>query len=101
MTLPILIDLNAALLFVAVAVFVSRYRPPVPLWPTLFVVQLFALVWIIGDIGTLVADDLSFEHASISVIYAGSYGLMAGWNDRTSKFLVLRTMPAGTPLPKR
>ena len=79
MTLPILIDVNAALVFIGIAVFVHHRRPPGPLWPTLLIVQLTGLLWIAGDLGSLLARDLFWEQASISLVYAGSFGMFASW----------------------
>ncbi len=79
MSWAVLVDICAALFFLATAVFVSRRRPPKPLWPTLLAVQLLPLLWIAGDIGTHLARDLFWEQLSITVIYSGSLFLLALW----------------------
>ncbi len=79
MNLAILINLNAALLFLAVACFIVVRRPPAPLGPTLFTTQLMALLWIAGEIGTQLATELAAETLAIDAVYAGSYGLVATW----------------------
>lgn len=63
----------AICLVAGLALTVLVRRPARALWPVLFLYQLFALVYLIGDAVTGVASDMFTEQVGIALIYTGSF----------------------------
>ncbi len=61
------------------AVFVYRRRPPSPMWPVLFWLQITALLWAAGDIAAILAPDAVTKSAALLVLYSGSIPIAALW----------------------
>ncbi len=79
MTWWVLLNVQTAIFCAAAAGFIYLRRPPGPLWPALFLVQGCALLWALGELGTIFAADLTWEQAALVVLYTGAIPLAAFW----------------------
>lgn len=68
----ILLNVQTAVSFAALAVFVYLRRPPFPLWPSLFFALVCMTLWSVGELGTVYAPTRAWKHAALVVLYAGS-----------------------------
>jgi PAS domain-containing protein len=85
----------SALLLAALAVFLWLRRPPVPIWPAVFRCQLYALLWVLGDIWATHAQTPLGKQIALVVLFSGSLALPAAW------FLTVRHYVAAHGLERR
>jgi signal transduction histidine kinase len=69
----------AAAVLAGLAAYLALRRPPPPLWPVVFLCQIFALLWAVGDLGTYFARDLLEKQLALSVLLTGAIGLAPAW----------------------
>lgn len=89
----ILPPLAAALVFAGLAVFVWTRRPPAPLWPALLLFQVCALLWILGELGTVFSRDVREEWLALLVLYTGAIPIGALWWSLALGFAELQGLP--------
>ncbi|GAF74174.1 unnamed protein product, partial [marine sediment metagenome] len=68
----ILLNVQTAVFFAALAVFVYLRRPPLPLWPSLFYALVCMMLWSVGELGTVYAPTVAWKQAALVVLYSGS-----------------------------
>ena len=67
-----LISAASALLLAGLAVLMWFRRPPAPLWPIAFACQIFALLWVVGDLWASHAGSLGQKQIALAILFTGS-----------------------------
>jgi len=78
----------SGLLLVAIAILLWVRRPPAPLWPIAFACQVFALLWVGGDLWATHAHTPDEKQLALFVLFSGSLLLPAAWWTTARRYVV-------------
>lgn len=83
-----LVSAASALLLTALCVVLWTRRPPQPLWPIALACQLFALIWVIGDLWSSHATGMTEKEVALAVLFTGSIALPPLWFETSRRYVV-------------
>jgi PAS domain S-box-containing protein len=76
---PWVVSAASALLLAGLAVCLWVRRPPAPLWPVVFVCQIFALLWVVGDLWATIATTRLEKEIALTVLFTGAVPIAVAW----------------------
>ncbi|MBW2279641.1 MAG: hypothetical protein JRG76_11475 [Deltaproteobacteria bacterium] len=83
-----LLSAGSGLLLAGLCVVLWTRRPPPPLWPIAFGCQLFALIWVVGDLWSSHATGMTEKQIALSVLFTGSIALPPLWWETSRRYIV-------------
>ena len=78
---------TSAVLLAALAVVLWVRRPPAPLWPIGFACQVFALLWVVGDLWASNARSVPEKQLAFVVLFSGSLLIPPAWLETTRRYV--------------
>jgi PAS domain S-box-containing protein len=84
----LLLAAASAVLLAALAVLLWLRRPPAALWPIVFFCQIFALLWVVGDLWATNARSVAEKQVAFVVLFSGSLPLAAAWWVTARRYVV-------------
>jgi PAS domain S-box-containing protein len=76
---PWVVSVASALLLAGLAVCLWLRRPPAPLWPVVFLCQIFALLWVVGDLWATTATTLPEKEIALTLLFTGAIPISVAW----------------------
>jgi PAS domain S-box-containing protein len=73
------VSATSALLLAGLAVCLWVRRPPAPLWPVVFLCQIFALLWVVGDLWATTATTRLEKEIALAMLFTGAVPISVAW----------------------
>jgi PAS domain S-box-containing protein len=84
---PWVVSGASALLLALLAVCLWFRRPPAPLWPVVFACQIFALLWVVGDLWATVATNPLEKEIALTLLFTGAVPISVAWWTTATRYV--------------